>query len=135
MAQVLSKEYKCLTCHKPIKISKIDNAGPNARKKWEKFERDGTTPHQCGSNSNNSNSNANNYNPNKKYHYQSRDEQTEEEVSSTQTVTVDNCPSEQIAALAEEVRGFRETINNLTSQIQMLRSDVKSKIAINKEQI
>ena len=102
MAQVLSKEYECLTCHKPIKISKIDNAGPNARKKWEKFERDGTTPHQCSSNSNSNSSSANSYNPNKKYHEHSRHEQ-EEEVSSTQTVTVDNGPSEQIAALAEEV--------------------------------
>jgi|GEM_PF-4360657 len=102
MAQVLSKEYECLTCHKPIKISKIDNASPNARKKWEKFERDGTTPHQCSSNSNNNSSSANSYNPNKKYYEHNRQEQ-EEKVSSTQTVTVDNGPSEQIAALAEEV--------------------------------
>src|ERR687894_175218 len=87
MAQVLSKRYECLTCHKPIKISKIDNAGPNARKKWEKFERHGTTPHQCGSNSNSSTSSANSYNPNKKCHGQSRRQEQEEEVSSTQTVT------------------------------------------------
>jgi len=128
MAQVLSKEYECLTCHKPIKISKIDNASPNARKKWEKFERDGTTPHQCCSNSNNSNSSsANSYNPNKEYHEQSRHKQEEEELSSTQTVTVDNGPSQQIAALAEEVRGLRETVNILISQIQSLRSEVKQK--------
>ena len=126
MAQVLAKEYECLTCHKPIKISKIDNAGPNTRKKWEKFERDGTTPHQCGSNSNSSSSSANNYNPIKKYHEQSLQEQ-EEEVPSTQTVTVDNGPSEQIAALAEEVKGLRETVNILISQITMLRSEVKNK--------
>lgn len=123
MAQVLAKEYECLTCHKPIKISKIDNAGPNARKKWEKFERDGTTPHQCSSNSNNNRSSANNYNPNKKYHEQSLQEQ--EEVSFTQTVTVDNGP--QIAALAEEVKGLRETVDILVSQITMLRSEVKNK--------
>ena len=36
-----------LTCHKPFKISKIDNTGPNARKKWERFELDGVTLHQC----------------------------------------------------------------------------------------
>ncbi len=47
MAHVLSKEYTCLSCHKPIKISKIDNAGPGAKKKWEKYEPDGVTPHQC----------------------------------------------------------------------------------------
>ena len=115
MAQVLAKGYECLTSHKPIKISKIDNAGPNALKKWEKFERDGTTPHQCVSNNNSSSSSANNYNPNKKYHEQSSLEQQEEkEVSSTQqTVTVDNGP--QIAALAEEVRSLRVTVNILIS--------------------
>jgi hypothetical protein len=123
MAQVLAKEYECLTCHKPIKISKIDNAGPNARKKWEKFERDGTTPHQCSSNSNNNSSSANNYKPIKKYHEQNRQEQ--EEVTSTQTVSVDNGP--QIAILAKQVSDLRETVNILISQIQMLRSEVKKR--------
>jgi cellobiose-specific phosphotransferase system component IIB len=85
--------------------------------------RDGTTPHQCSSNSNNNSSSANNYNPNKKYHEQNRQEQ--EEVSSTQTVTVDNGP--QIAALIEQVKELRETLNILISQIQMLRSEVKNK--------
>lgn len=128
MAQVLAKEYECLTCHKPIKISKIDNTGPNARKKWEKFERDGTTPHQCGSNTNSSSSSANNYNPIKKYHEYSRQEQEEEEVSSTQqTVTMGSGPSQQIAAFAEEVRGLRETVNILISQIQSLRSEIRQK--------
>jgi hypothetical protein len=122
-SQVLSKEYECLTCHKPIKISKIDYAGPNARKKWEKFERDGTTPHQCSSNSNSNSSSANSYNPNKKYHEQSRHEQ-EEEVASTQAMTVENCPS-QLAALTEQVKNLKETVNILISQIQILRSELK----------
>jgi hypothetical protein len=43
----LAKEYECLTCHKPIKISKIDNPAPNQKKKWLKFELDGVTPHKC----------------------------------------------------------------------------------------
>ena len=123
IAQGLSKKYECLTGHKPIKISKIDNAGPNARKKWEKFERDGTTPHQCGSNSNSSSSSANNHSPVKKYHEQSRQEQ--EEVSSTQTVTVDNGP--QIAALAEQVNEMKGIVNILISQITMLRGELKKK--------
>ena len=126
MAQVLAKEYECLTCHKPIKISKIDNAGPNARKKWEKFERDGTTPHQCGSNSNSSSSSVNSYNPNKKCHGQSRRQEQEEEVSSTQAVTVENGPL-QIAALAEQVKELKETVNILISQITMLRGELKKK--------
>lgn len=51
MAQVLDRQYDCLTCHKPIRISKIDNAGPNTKKKWEKFELDGVTPHVYNSSS------------------------------------------------------------------------------------
>ena len=124
MAQVLSKEYECLTCHKPIKISKTDNAGPNARKKWEKFERDGTTPHQCSSNSNNNSSSANYYNPNKKYYEHNRQEQ-EEKVSSTQTLTVDNGPL--IAELAKQVSDLKENVNILVSQITMLRGKLKKK--------
>ncbi len=41
----------------------------------------------------------------------------------------------QIAELTKQVSEVKETVNILIAQIQMLRSDVKSKIAINKEQI
>ena len=47
MAQVLAKEYECLTCHKSIKISKIDNPAPGQKKKWERFDLDEVTPHEC----------------------------------------------------------------------------------------
>ncbi len=47
MAQVLDRQYDCLTCHKPIRISKIDNVGPNSKKRWEKYELDGVTLHVC----------------------------------------------------------------------------------------
>jgi hypothetical protein len=59
-------------------------------------------------------------------HEQNRQEQ--EEVSSTQTMTVDDGP--QIAALAEEVKGLRETVNILVSQITMLRSEVSISVTI-----
>jgi ribosomal protein S15P/S13E len=48
------------------------------------------------------------------------------QVSSTQTVTVDNGPS-QIAALTEKVKELRETVKILISQFQMLRADVRNK--------
>jgi hypothetical protein len=35
--------------------------------------------------------------------------------------------SQQITQLSEEVKGLRETVNILVSQITMLRSDVKNK--------
>lgn len=47
MAQVLAKEYECLTCKQPIRISKIDNVPAGQKKKWDKFEMDGVTPHVC----------------------------------------------------------------------------------------
>lgn len=47
MAQVLTREFDCLTCHKPIKIAKLDNVPAGQKKKWERFELDGVTPHKC----------------------------------------------------------------------------------------
>jgi hypothetical protein len=55
-----------MTCGQQIKIAKIDNAGPNSKKKWDKYELDGITLHvyhkpqqqklkQQPSNSNNNN--------------------------------------------------------------------------------
>jgi hypothetical protein len=35
MAQVLQKSYDCLTCHKQIRIAKIDNVPAGQKKKWE----------------------------------------------------------------------------------------------------
>jgi hypothetical protein len=53
MSQLLQKSYQCLTCQKQIKISKIDNAGPDSKKKkWDKFELDGVTPHVCSTTNN-----------------------------------------------------------------------------------
>jgi hypothetical protein len=50
MAQVLAKEYECLTCYEPIKIAKLDNVPAGQKKKWERFQLDGITPHQCAVN-------------------------------------------------------------------------------------
>jgi hypothetical protein len=47
MAQVLQKSYECLTCHKPIRITKIDNVLTGQKKKWEKYELDGVRLHVC----------------------------------------------------------------------------------------
>jgi hypothetical protein len=47
MAQVLQKSYDCLTCHKQIRIAKIDNVPADQKKKWKKYELDGVTLHVC----------------------------------------------------------------------------------------
>lgn len=47
MAQVLQKSYDCLTCHKQIRIAKIDNVPAGQKKRWEKYELDGVTEHIC----------------------------------------------------------------------------------------
>ena len=36
-----------MSCGQQIRIAKIDNPGPDAKKKWDKFELDGVTPHIC----------------------------------------------------------------------------------------
>jgi hypothetical protein len=48
MAQVFQKPYECLGCKQQIKIAKIDNVpAGQMKKKWDKFELDGVTPHVC----------------------------------------------------------------------------------------
>jgi flagellar capping protein FliD len=47
MAQVIQKPYECLGCKQQIRISKIENVAPGQKKKWDKFELDGITPHVC----------------------------------------------------------------------------------------
>jgi hypothetical protein len=47
LAQVLQKQYDCLTCHKQIRIAKIDNVPAGQKKRWEKYELDGVTLHVC----------------------------------------------------------------------------------------
>jgi hypothetical protein len=44
---VLQKPYDCLSCHAQIRLAKIDGAGPEAKKRWNKLELDGVTPHTC----------------------------------------------------------------------------------------
>lgn len=47
MSQILKKPYDYMSCGQQIRIAKIDNPGPDAKKKWEKFEVDGITLHLC----------------------------------------------------------------------------------------
>jgi hypothetical protein len=104
MAQVLAKQYDRMTCHKPIKISKIDNPAPGQKKKWMRFELDRITPHQCTA---------------------KMKEQQEHTAPTTAPATPENGP--QIAELANQVRGLKQDVNILISQIQMLSSEVKNK--------
>lgn len=91
-------EFQCLTCHKPIKISKIDNHALGQKKKGERFELDGVTPHQY---------------PKKK-----------EEQAPVVSAAFDNGP--QIAAPGEQMKELKETVNILISQVQGLRSKFKT---------
>ena len=105
MAQVLAREYSCMTCHEPIRIAKIDNVPPGQKKKWERFELDGVTSHQC----------------NKKQKVEDQEQEDQQE----QPITVSN------AELALQVSNLKETVNILISQIQSLRSDVKGQLTKN----
>jgi hypothetical protein len=102
MAQVLSREFDCLTCHEPIRIAKIANPAPSQRKKWERFELDGVTPHKC----------------------KKKEQEQDAAIPPAAVLQLDN--GSQTAALTEQVKELKDTVNVLISQIQMLRSDVKS---------
>jgi hypothetical protein len=97
MAQILAKDYECLTCHEPIKIAKLDNVPPCQKKKWERFQLDGVTLHRC----------------------KKKEEEavgTAVTASPTQAAVVsqvDNGP--QIAALVEQAKELKETVNILIS--------------------
>ena len=54
-----------------------------------------------------------------------KDERKRPQQPQQQTVQVDNGP--QIAALAQQLKQLKETVNVLISQIQGLRSEVKNK--------
>ena len=97
MAQVLAKEYECLTCHMPIKIAKLDNPAAGQKKKWERFELDGVTPHQ----------------------YKKKEEE-EQPITTAAAAVLDNGP--QLAELTKQLSDLKETVNIMISQIQMLRS-------------
>jgi hypothetical protein len=103
LAQVLRKEYECYTCHRPILISKIDNPQPDSKKRWEQWEIDGVTLHQC-----------------KKEHQQ---KEGSSDVRGNYNINMDN--DSQIADLAKQVSNLKDTVNVLISQIQMLRSELK----------
>ena len=99
MAAQLEKVFQCLTCKQDIKLArKDDNSG------WIRYNLDGTL------------------------HIDERKkklQQQQPQPTTTTAVTVDNGP--QIAELAKQVSELRETVNVLISQIQSLRSEVKSK--------
>lgn len=99
MAAQLEKVFQCLTCKQDINLArKDDNSG------WIRYNLDGTL------------------------HIDERKkklQQQQPQPTTTTAVTVDNGP--QIAELAKQVSELRETVNVLISQIQSLRSEVKSK--------
>jgi hypothetical protein len=109
MAQVLRKEYQCFGCCNSILISKIDSPAPGSKKRWNQYEMDGITPHTCPGK----------FKGNKQEQHQQMQQQPPQDA-----VTVDN--GAQIAELTKQVSDLKETVNILISQIQMLRSDVKS---------
>ena len=100
MAAQLEKVFQRLTCKQDIKLArKDDNSG------WIRYNLDGTL----------------HIDERKKKLQQQQPQPT----TTTTAVTVDNGP--QIAELAKQVSELRETVNVLISQIQFLRSAVKSK--------
>ena len=82
-------------------MSKIDNAGPNARKKWLRYELDGVTPHHCRKGS-------------------TRTRSTSSGAASGQRPT--DCRDSNSGKRPQEI------VNILILQIQMLRSEVKKTV-------
>jgi hypothetical protein len=101
MAQVLAKEYECHTCKRVIRISKIENVPARQRRKWDRFELDGVTPHVCKP---------------------KREQQKQQ--PQPQPIPLSEGP--QIAALAHEVSELRAEVKILIAQVQGLRAEIKN---------
>jgi hypothetical protein len=47
MSQLLQNPYECLTCKQQILLEKIDPFPAGSKKRWNKLQIDGVTPHIC----------------------------------------------------------------------------------------
>ena len=122
MSQLLQKPYECLTCKKQIRISKIDGAGPDAKKRWNKYEVDGNTPHVCSSNSNASRSNENSITNTSN---NASNEAAPLEMGRNPDGILVN--KSELAELRKEVSELRAYIKTLVTQIQLMRQEMAKK--------
>ena len=93
MAQVLRKEYTCFNCKKNILISKVHD--PNSKKRWEQWELDSVTPHNCSNKG-------------------GRGEKPQDQKT---------LPRSELANLEKEIASLKADVKSLTYQIQMLRKE------------
>ncbi len=106
---------------KQIRISKIDNAGPNAEKKWNKYEIDGVTPHVCSTISNNATSNNNSTdNATTLKERQDRDGTTFQEQKLIHR-------SEELDEIRKEVGILNTLLRTLVNQVQLMRQELSKK--------
>jgi hypothetical protein len=103
----MQKTFQCLNCKASIKLER-----DQANSKWKRFELDGVTEHKCGSST-------------KKQQHQQHQQPTQPPQQQQTVSIIDNSP--QIAELAKQILDLKNTIDILITQIQLLRSDVKSK--------
>ena len=111
MTQVLNKQYECYRCHKPIKVSKIDNAAPG-QKQWNQFELDGITSHVCSA--------------------------TTKEGTTSATTVKDTVSTSQrgiaseLSDISKRFESIEFKINTLIAQVQNLRTELKNNNGVNK---
>jgi hypothetical protein len=103
MSQLLQKPYDCMTCGQQIKISKIDNVSPDAKKKWNKFELDGVTPHVCSK--------------------QKKDEQQQEQPLVQQQQLSSNINNK----LSKEIAAIKAQLLDLVSRLDRLEQELHTR--------
>lgn len=108
-SQILQKPYDCMTCGQQIKISKIDGAGPDAKKKWNRYEMDGVTPDVC--------------NKEKKQQQQQQDQQQQRYFVAEEKRLV-NLDENRLVNIEKTLASLKTDVRSLIMQMQLLRQEL-----------
>ena len=99
MSQLLQNPYDCKTCGQQIRLSRIEGAGPDSKKKWNKFEMDGVTVHVC-----------------KKKQQEQEQQPPPVLTKTTSSSTID--PSKEIAAIKAQLLVLVSRLDRLEKELQ-----------------
>ena len=98
MSQLLQKPHECLTCKQQILLEKIDPLPAGSKKRWNKLQMDGVTPHIC--------------------HKTAADQQQQQQDQQ-------KLPKSELEDIRDEIADLKAYIKTLVTQVQLMRQEVR----------